>query len=216
MKSVSKVRTELTASLRQRVVENAFKVFSERTIDGVNLTQVARASGVGVATVYRYYESKTELVLEVNTWAWDKYMSEKQGRMDTGERSAAEIYGYFLESFIDLYREHRDLLRFNQFFNVYMQHSDVTTEQLMPFNRMVEGLARQFHRCYEMAKVDHTLRTDIPELEMFSKTLHLMLAAVTRYAVGLMYDAGIPPEEELRYLKELLLKDNLTAEGAGR
>ena len=41
---------------------------------------------------------------------------------------------------------------------------------------------------------------------LFSKTLHLMLAVVTRYAVGLIYDTGIDPEEELLFEKELLLR----------
>lgn len=210
MKSSSRTRAEISAALRQQIIESAFRVYSEKTIDAINLTQVAKAAGVGVATVYRYFESKTELVLEVNTWVWDKYMNEKQVRNDADERSAAEIFEVYLESFIDLYRDHRDILRFNQFFNVYIQREDVTAEQLTPFNRMVDSLARRFHHLYEKARVDHTMRTDIPERELFSKTLHLMLAAVTRYAVGLAYDGGIPPEEELRYLKELLLRDNIS------
>ena len=61
-----------------------------------------------------------------------------------------------------------------------------------------------FHRIYEKAKIDGTVRTDIPENEIFSSTLHLMLAAVTRYAVGLVYDGGTDPEQELRLLKDVL------------
>ena len=42
---------------------------------------------------------------------------------------------------------------------------------------------------------------------MFSTTLHLMLAAVTRYAVGLVYipENGLDAEKELEKLKEALL-----------
>ena len=58
---------------------------------------------------------------------------------------------------------------------------------------------------YETAKQDGTLRTDIPEQKIFSTTLHLMLAAVTRYAVGLIYQGG-EPEEELTALKEMLMQ----------
>ena len=57
-----------------------------------------------------------------------------------------------------------------------------------------------------MGEQDGTLRTDVPEKKMFSLTLHLMLAAVTRYAVGLLYDAGIDPEEELTELKDMLMR----------
>ena len=40
---------------------------------------------------------------------------------------------------------------------------------------------------------------------MFSVTLHLMLAAVTRYAVGLAYNEETDAEAELALLKEMLM-----------
>ena len=42
---------------------------------------------------------------------------------------------------------------------------------------------------------------------MFSKTLHLMLAAVTRYAVGLAYipESGFDAEKELIFQKDVIL-----------
>ena len=60
---------------------------------------------------------------------------------------------------------------------------------------------------YERAERDHTIRTDEPEEEMFSTTLHLMLAAVTRYAIGLVYipESGFDAEKELEKLKEAIL-----------
>ena len=44
---------------------------------------------------------------------------------------------------------------------------------------------------------------------MFSKTMHLMLAAVTRYAVGLVYqpENGFDAMEELEFLKNAILKE---------
>ena len=42
---------------------------------------------------------------------------------------------------------------------------------------------------------------------MFAATLHLMLAAATRYAVGLVYLDGSDPEQELRLLKNMFLRE---------
>ena len=78
-------------------------------------------------------------------------------------------------------------------------------ETIRPYQDMIGELEPPFHEMYVKAQADHTLRTEIPEKEMFSTTLHLMLAAVTRYAVGLVYQAGTEPEKELETLKELLL-----------
>ncbi|MBE7009191.1 MAG: hypothetical protein E7422_08665 [Ruminococcaceae bacterium] len=51
-----------------------------------------------------------------------------------------------------------------------------------------------------------TLRMDTDEETMFLTTLHLMLAVVTRYAVGLVYRSGADPEQELLFQRDLLLQ----------
>lgn len=88
---------------------------------------------------------------------------------------------------------------------VYVANEKVSPQQMRPFTEVTEKLAERFHRIYDKARTDGTLRTDVPENEVFSGTLHLMLAAVTRYAVGLVYDSGVDPEKELTMLKEMLL-----------
>ncbi|MBO6132759.1 MAG: hypothetical protein J6P05_00285 [Lachnospiraceae bacterium] len=47
---------------------------------------------------------------------------------------------------------------------------------------------------------------------MFSAVLHLMLAAVTRYAVGLAYvpESGFDAMEELETLKRAVLREYMT------
>ena len=193
------------ARTRQRIIEAAFQVFAERTIDAVNMTDIAKAAGLAMTTVYAYYSSKEPLVMDVSTWAWDRYIKGHSGAWSSG--TAAEMFEFYMDGYIDLYRNHRDLLRFNQFFNVYVQRERVTAETIQPFIGVVDALAGRFHAVYARALRDGTLRTDIREEEIFSTTLHLMLAAVTRYAVGLVYDAGNDPEQELELLKRVLMRE---------
>ena len=112
-----------------------------------------------------------------------------------------------MDCFLDLYRNHGDLLRFNYDFNSYLRSADGSAEQKQPYMRMVDNLGQLFHTLYEKGQKDGTLRSDIPEVEMFSGSFHIMLAAVTRYAVGLVYvpESGADPENELMMLKDLLL-----------
>ena len=72
---------------------------------------------------------------------------------------------------------------------------------------MIGSVRDRFHYMYLKAKQDKTLRTDDPEEKMFSTTLHLMLAAVTRYAVGLVYipEGNYDVMEELKFQKEVIL-----------
>ena len=197
---------ERRARTQNKILKTAFRVFAERTIDAVNLTDIAIETGVSMTTVYHYYNKKEKLVLEVGAWVWKQYTENDYARLELPGRTAAEDYEYFLDSFIDLYRNHRDILRFNQFFNIYVQRESIPPEAMRPYNDVIEAIAQRFHVVYERAKEDGTLRTDIPEREMFSVTLHLMLAVVTRYAAGLVYDGGIEPEHELMVQRNSLLE----------
>ena len=195
------------AATRQKIIETGFRVFCEKTIDATSIQEIADAAGIGIATVFRHFSTKTALVADINTWIWNQYIEEAFHGIDWDDSTAAEILDRYLGAFIDLYRNHRDLLRYNQFFNVYAQREGIPSRRTKPLLTVVDTVAARFHRMYEKAKTDGTLRTDVPEREMFSKTLHLMLAAVTRYAVGLVYDSGIEPEEELMFLRDLLLRE---------
>ena len=55
---------------------------------------------------------------------------------------------------------------------------------------------------------DETLRTDEPKEKIFSKVFHLMMAAVTGYAVGLAYvpESGFDAMEELETMKRIGLR----------
>ena len=191
----------------QKLLETGFHVFSERTIGAANLTDIANEAGVGVMTVYRHFDKKPDLVLAVSAWAWEEYRKGITPVADRSGMKASELFSKFLDTFIDMYRNHPDLLRFNQYFNAYVKREGIPPERMQPYEKVIEEVANQFHQLYQQGQEDGTLRTDIPEKEIFSATLHLMLAAVTRYAVGLVYDAGIDPEQELLLLKKMLMRE---------
>ena len=56
------------AANRQRFLETGFRLFTERTIAAVSLETVAKESGIGVATLYRYFGSKADLAVAVSAW----------------------------------------------------------------------------------------------------------------------------------------------------
>jgi hypothetical protein len=121
------------------------------------------------------------------------------------------MFQLFLDAFLDLYRNHRDLLRFNQSFNIYVQSERIPEEELAPYREVIGRLVPRFHVIYDLGRRDGTLRTDLSERDMFSAVVHLMLAAVTRYGVGLVYLMGPDPEKELILLRDLLLQRFLTS-----
>ena len=195
---------------QRHILETAFRLFSEKGIEPVTMPEVAAASGVGRATLYRYFSTKLELVVAIGVWKWDEYIAYHDSlatREAHARMTGAEYLRFYLDSFLDLYRNHRDILRFNYSFNSYLRYEAGTAEQKQPYMRVVDALAERFHDLYERGKRDGTLRTDITATSLFSSTFHIMLAAVTRYAVGLIYvpEKDTDPESELVMLEALLL-----------
>lgn len=194
---------------RNDFLDKGFELFSQRSIEAVTLKDVAEACGYGMATIYRYFKVKPAFVVEVAVRKWELFREENQNRRPAANfdgMTAAEIFEFYLDSFILLYEDHKDLLRFNQYFNVYVRSAKIDQTALEPYLMIIRTLEERFGILYEKALSDHTLRTDEPREELFGKTLHLMLAAITRYAVGLVYmQEGYDPVRELIMLKEMLL-----------
>lgn len=194
----------------RHILESAFRLFSEKGIESVTMPEVAKASGVGRATLYRYFASKLDLVVAIGTWKWNEYIAHHDAfvPLETHDSmTGAQYLRFYLDSFLDLYRNHRDILRFNYNFNSYLQHESGTEAQRQPYLQMVGILHERFHRLCERGRRDGTLRDDISETSMFSSSFHIMLAVITRYAVGLVYvpEKDTDPESELVMLEELLL-----------
>ena len=199
------------AARRQRAMESGFRLFAEKGIDQVTMPDIAEDSGVGRPSLYRYFLSKTDLVIAIGTWKWKEYIDENARRLSGVQFDAMDSKGqleFFLDSFLDLYRHHRDILRFNHFFNSYVENERATPEQMQPYIQIIEELAGEFHAVYQKAMADGLLRTDIPEKTMFSSVLHIMLAAATRYAAGLVYVMdGTDPKNELVLLRNAMLRE---------
>ena len=192
------------------ILETAYQLFSKKGIMTVSIPEISVASGVGRATVFRYFGSKLGLVVAIGTWKWEEYMESSPAgvsREMLEKMTAAEQMRLFIQSFLDLYQNHPDILRFSYESNSYLRHEEDASQMMAPYNAMVAKLAERFHEIYERGMRDGTLNPEIPEQVMFSGSFHILLAAVTRYAVGLadVPKAAKEPKSELIMLGELLL-----------
>ena len=203
------------AAKKQSFLEHGFEMFSSKSIEAIRLQDVAKASGHGIATLYRYFSTKAEFALAIAEWKWGEFFRENRKRSpihNLEDKTAADMLDFYLESFLELYRKHKALLRFNQLFNIYIRAENIDTGTVDAYRGLMQPIVEYFHVIYEKAKQDGTVRTDISETEMLSTSIHLMLAAVTRYAVGLVYqpEDGFDAEQEVEAQKRMLYREFTT------
>ena len=191
----------------RRILDAGFCIFSEMSIDKVSMANVANKAGIGIATLYRYYRTKPELVVAVGTHVWSNFIRDYTPIRNDDKITAVEELEFFLDSFLELYKNHKKLLCFNQFFNIYIRNEAVPPKALNSYNEMVDKLAMRFHRTYVKGERDKTLCTEMSEKAMFLSIVHLMLAAVTRYAIGLVYEKDSESYKELILLKNMIMRE---------
>ena len=211
MRNGIKDEVRMTA-IREQMLSEGFRLFAERGIESVNMKDVADACNVGIATLYRYFRVKLELVLAIGERKWieyGEYVSVVRKVRNADAMTAAEELELYMDFYMDLYEHHKDLLRFNQDFNSYVQREGATREQLRPYLMAVSALGRPMHGVYEKALKDGTVRTDIPEEKMYATTAHIMLAVGVRYAQGLLYESEseVDRTEEYKLLKKMILRE---------
>ena len=88
---------------RNDFLKTGFRLFSEKSIETVTLTQVAEAAGYGQTTMYRYFDKKPGFVVAVATWKWEQFQEENKKRrpsVDFEGMTAAEVFGFYLDSFL--------------------------------------------------------------------------------------------------------------------
>ena len=121
--------------------------------------------------------------------------------------NAYQLIEYYCDSIISLYRNKPEVLRFSANYKTYICREGVSQEQLKVQLDVLKPIGVRFHRKYEEAKTDGSIRTDLSEWELFTTFTLTMLGMAERYAQGVVW-ADNPAGnhvKELLYLKEMLL-----------
>ena len=211
MRNLEKDAVEMAAR-RQKMLQSGFELFSSRAIEPVTMQQVADACGVGIATLYRYFPTKLDLVVAISAEQWKIIFAgllEECAATKIDEKTAAEQFEFYLDRFIDLYEHHAALLRFNYDFNYYIANAHVTREQLSANSDVVVSFSKRFHNIWVKAQADGTVRTDVGETELFASSMHIMLAVATRFAAGQIYREASSEDDvrELKTLKKMIMNE---------
>lgn len=204
----------MIARRRNVVLEAAFNLFSERSIESVTMNDIADASGVGIATVFRYFGTKLELCVELGGLKWKAFGKEVEKaffKENVMKMSAYEAMEFYIDRYVNLYVNYKPLLRYNSDFFYFATHQTESREEainsLNTYLGSLFSFSKAFHLVYVKAEKDHTLRTDIPEDQLFITSMYILLSLTQRLASGLIYPGK--DDEEMSSAMLALTKDML-------
>lgn len=175
---------------REKILDVAFRLFVDQKIESVTMGEIAKEAGIGRATLFRYFPGKLELVIAVNTKKWKDYLDGLDDRRPISSIEDIPAIGrliFTLDSYIDMYQNNKDLLRYNDNFNHYVSHSGRKDLKVDEFIKLFIRQIPVYIKCMKRQKRNKTFRTDIPEEEFMRVTVHTMMTACAYYAGGFVW-----------------------------
>ena len=102
-----------------KILNSAFKLFSERGFDGVSIRDIAADAGLTNPALYRHYPSKEALGLALYRKAYDAVLEAVEGRVRKSMPALEKLDAY-LDACVDLHRiKPSPLLFLDEMHNVF-------------------------------------------------------------------------------------------------
>ena len=169
----------------------AFLLFAREGINKVTMSDIAKESRYGIATVYRYFKTKKQLVVEIEVEKINSFIIKitKGLKEFFPGKKAIDGIDYLLSWFAYLYKNERDWLKFDSNFDGYVQQEFSENEQdiLSDYYICLEKLGDLLNIVYEQGKIDHSIKMDQTKEKMFFHLMYSMLSITERLALGIIF-----------------------------
>lgn len=162
--------------LKDKRIERAVSVcaglFLEHGIESVKMTDIADESGIGVATLYRYFGTKTGIAIDAMTFLWNDLKSLFGGVFDSEQfmsQTGIKQLQDLLKMFVVLFTAHKSFVKLVGEFDRLILHENVPPEQLAEYEGSVIDFYPVVERAYKAGIRDGTVR-EILDLRLFYRT----------------------------------------------
>ena len=179
-----------------RVVAHALTFFVDKGIDAAKVSDIAKMAGLTERSVFRYFESKSDLVLETALLFWHKVMEHTSlvsRERREGELGADRIYAVLL-SYAEILFTSRKELVFVHEAEAYLKRNGkaslVKGKPPAPFKDKVGPLAEAIYMGIE----DGSVRADVDIEDLYYNTYDSLLGLMQKMAI----DEGRYTEEDMR------------------
>ncbi|WP_139904949.1 TetR/AcrR family transcriptional regulator [Clostridium thermarum] len=210
LKEKRKIETDnLKEQRKEEVVTAAIEIFKEKGIDNTKMTDIAEKAEVGVASVYRYFKTKFDLVLATATYLWRediRGLYEQFYDTDFKKLSGLEQIRKILYISIDIYKQHPQYLSFLEYFDNYIVKEKVPAEKLESYEKSVIDMRRGIFEALEQGKKDGSIKADIDNNTFYITITHGLMSLSQKLILRgtiLKSDYEVSGEDQIRLLVDM-------------
>jgi AcrR family transcriptional regulator len=162
------------------VLENIKDIMLIKGLDGLTIADIAKEINIGEATIYRYFGSKLNLIIQVGISLWSDIYNElyKRERKNTGYLSIVSFFDYFIEGF----KSQKHVFAFLDQFDSLMIKEKATKEDLSIYDQKLYEIKLIFDDLFLQGINDLSIKANIDRDTYYYTTTHMILGICKKLA----------------------------------
>ena len=129
-----------------KAVEVSAQLFLKNGIEAVKMTDIAEESGVGVATLYRYFGTKNGITIAAMTYMWNELNKMFSGIFESDvflAQSGIKQVNDLMRMFIVLYEAHPGFMKLLSEFDLMLMSGDIPVFENAYLTGLYDGTVRE-------------------------------------------------------------------------
>lgn len=207
-------KSELKENRINRILSSAFELFAVKGIDTIVMTDIAKKAEIGVASLYRYFETKEEIAIRTAIWAWNtqkEYILPEIQNPAFEKLSGIEQLKIIMGLFTKLYENQQDFLRFIYFFDSYAVRQQIETKRLQDYELMIATVQNVVKQAIVKGLEDKSINQNFMGCEdnLYFTLMHAMFNTAQKMSLAnglLEMDQKVSGSSQLNLLTDLLIE----------
>lgn len=195
---------------RKHIVSNALHVFFDIGIEQATMNEVAAASRVGVATVFRYFETKKQLVIEAAQLLWENehHLINHYLPDDFDDFNGLRQLEHILFVFKYYYQERPGVFRFLEQFDNFIANEKIDVIELENYEYRVLTWKEPIFNAIKKGQLDQTIRLDFDKEVFYLSITHLLMSLASKLVIRgqiLSSDLEVTGEAQLDFVLSMII-----------
>jgi AcrR family transcriptional regulator len=198
-------RKQIYNKRRLEIIQAARLVFNSNGIESTKMTDIADKAEMGVASVYRYYNTKSELVIEVGIDYCREILRSLRLSETFYNKNGLERISELMDWLIDLCYKNPGFITFLQQFDFYFSIKENQNPRINEFESEIMKLFPYWYDSMEKGISDGSIRHDLSVVDTVALIIRTFVSLQQRI---LTRDFILPLDESFdRQLQMRMLKD---------
>ena len=214
VEKLAEERDEHKSARIERIMLSSFSLFSNKGIDAIAMTDIAKDAEIGVASLYRYFATKDEIAIRTAIWAWESRKKviitvlEDSGFYEKkGLSQLEEIFSLFCK----LFQNEPDFFRYIYFFDAYAVCQKIDAERLIPYQNVIKSVQDFIEKAIKKGIKDGSISSKYKNMEeqLYYSLMHTLFSTSQKLSLSsklLKMDEVNDGVQQLQLLCELLIK----------